>query len=76
MEVTLHSKDISEASAVEVLDNERISHNLQSLVQAAESFHSSASTVAAGSTVWGGSVMGEPLTQEQYGNIEEWITPP
>lgn len=60
-------------------DSERISRNLRLFVRAAESFHSSASTIIAdeaGSTVWGGSVMGDPLSDEQHRNIQDWIPPP
>ena len=53
-----------------------MTQTLQRLVQAAETFHSSASSVAGGSTVWGGSVMGDALSQEQHSRIEEWISEP
>lgn len=47
-------------------ENERISRSLHQFVRAAESFHSSASTVVGSrSTVWGGSIMGDPLTQDR-----------
>ena len=47
-------------------ENERISRNLHQFVRAAEAFHSSASTVASDrSTVWGGSILGDPLTQDR-----------
>ena len=60
-------------------ENARIKRNLQGLLQAAELFHSSASVIlsdGARSTVWGGSVTGEPLTGEQHRNIQDWIPPP
>jgi len=50
---------------------------LKKLVNEADSVHSSASTVVGDrSTVWGGSVFGDPLTQEQYRGIRDWIPPP
>src|SRR6202000_2247642 len=58
------------------LDNYRITNNMNNLLRAAQGFHSAASSVASGSTVWGGSVMGEPLTREQFRDIEGWIPPP
>ena len=60
-------------------DSERISRNLRLFIRAAESFHSSASTIIADgarSTVWGGSVMGDHLSDEQHQNIQDWIPPP
>ena len=42
------------------LADRRVAQNFQRLVREAESFHSSRSTIA-GSTVWGGSIMGDPL---------------
>jgi hypothetical protein len=47
-----------------------MTQTLQRFVQAAETFHSSASSVS-NSTSWGGSVMGEALSREQRGRIEE-----
>ncbi|KAJ3546014.1 hypothetical protein NM208_g2227 [Fusarium decemcellulare] len=60
-------------------EDDRISLNLRQFVQVAESFHSSASTIVrdgARSTVWGGSIMGDPLTEAQTSRIERWIPPP
>ena len=65
-------------SPEETKENERVSNNLRKLVRAAETFHSSASTVIEGSrsTVWGGSELGDPLSDEQMDNIKNWIPPP
>jgi hypothetical protein len=60
----------------ETPEEDQITQTLQRLVHAAEIFHSSASSVAGGSTVWGGSVMGEALNEEQYNRIEGWISEP
>ncbi|KAK3936725.1 heat shock 70 kDa protein 12B [Diplogelasinospora grovesii] len=60
-------------------EDDRISRNLQQFVRVAESFHSSASTIVREgprSTVWGGSILGDPLTEEQFSSIEGWIPPP
>lgn len=60
-------------------ENARIRRNLQGLVQAAESFHSNTSVIlsdGARSTVWSGSVIGEPLSAEQHRSIRDWIPPP
>ena len=74
VEVTIQSRDSStDVSLADRRDNQRISQTLQRLASAAESFHSSASTVASGSTVWGGSIMGDSLSQEQYRTIQDWI---
>jgi len=56
----------------------RATSNLRRLVRAAESFYSSASTVIEGtrSTVWGGSIMGDPLSEDQASKISDWIPPP
>jgi tetratricopeptide (TPR) repeat protein len=57
-------------------DNERISRNLEQLLHATETFYSSASTIVSdglGSTVWGGSIAGDPLSCEQLESIENWI---
>ena len=53
--------------------------NLRQFVRVADNFHSNASTITREgprSTVWGGSVLGDPLTREQLSNIENWIPPP
>lgn len=60
-------------------DDEKVSHNLEELAKAAESFHSNVSTImgdGARSTVWGGSIMGDPLSADQYTDISNWIPPP
>jgi len=53
-------------------DNERITQNLKFLIQEAEALHSSASTGVGDSrsTVWGGSVLGDPLSDDQYRSIQ------
>ena len=70
-----HDEDDDSPEVVE--ENQRIARNLRGLIRAVESIHNSASTVVGDtrSTVWGGSVMGEPLTDEQYGDIRDWIPP-
>ncbi|KAF5626103.1 hypothetical protein F52700_8819 [Fusarium sp. NRRL 52700] len=60
-------------------EDERATRNLRQFVQVAENFHSSASTImreGPRSTVWGGSIMGDPLTDAQASMIERWIPPP
>jgi hypothetical protein len=59
-------------------EDQRISSHLRKLAHEAESFHSSASTVIEGdrSTVWGGSIYGDPLSHEKHRDISEWIPPP
>lgn len=60
-------------------EDDRMLHNLRKFVQVAESFHSSASTIVIDgprSTIWGGSISGVPLTEEQISRIEGWIPPP
>ncbi|KAF1992990.1 hypothetical protein P154DRAFT_528101 [Amniculicola lignicola CBS 123094] len=56
----------------------RTAKALRHFVQQAESFHSSSSTVVGDtrSTVWSGSVIGDPLSLERIKNIREWIPPP
>lgn len=80
MESTLHRQGNVESSSPDIRDdNKRIYHNLRELVRKADSFHSNASTILGGgarSTLWGGSVIGNPLTDEQYSNIRDWITTP
>ncbi|KAK7422742.1 hypothetical protein QQZ08_009366 [Neonectria magnoliae] len=80
IELTLRTKPSDNDSPFEMREEDnRISRNLQNLVHVAESFHSSASTIVrdgARSTVWGGSMLGEPLSEEQLFNIESWIPPP
>ncbi|KAL5609554.1 hypothetical protein FOVSG1_004235 [Fusarium oxysporum f. sp. vasinfectum] len=60
-------------------EDDRATQNLRQFVQVAENFHSSASTIlreGPRSTVWGGSIMGDPLTEAQTSIIERWIPPP
>ncbi|RKL40380.1 hypothetical protein BFJ70_g5610 [Fusarium oxysporum] len=60
-------------------EDDRATQNLRQFVQVAENFHSSASTIlreGPRSTVWGGSIMGDPLTEAQTSMIERWIPPP
>lgn len=77
VEEALISREDILVSRDDIEENERISRNLHQFVRAAESFHSSASTVASDrSTVWGGSILGDPLTQDQMSSIENWIPPP
>ncbi|RYC79538.1 hypothetical protein BFJ63_vAg17574 [Fusarium oxysporum f. sp. narcissi] len=76
VESTLQTRSSSSSGESNAEDN-RISRNLRHFVQIAENFHSSASTiVGTQSTVWEGSILGEPLTQAQTSRIEEWIPPP
>jgi hypothetical protein len=77
VEATLHShRDTQGASADLLADEDRIARNLRDLVRVAESFHSSASTIAAEGSVWGGSVIGDPMDSERFQNIQDWIPPP
>jgi hypothetical protein len=46
------------------------------MVRATKHFHSTASSVTSGSTTWGGGVMGEPLKDQQFRDIEGRIPPP
>ncbi|KAF1816362.1 hypothetical protein P152DRAFT_120686 [Eremomyces bilateralis CBS 781.70] len=73
---TMNALQVPDASGQEIQFNRKVTDTLRRLARAAETFHSSASTVAGGSTVWGGSVSGEPLHPDQYRSIEEWIPPP
>jgi tetratricopeptide (TPR) repeat protein len=60
-------------------DGNQVTRNLRQWVRVAEAFHSNASAITREgprSTVWGGSVLGDPLTKEQFSNIETWIPPP
>ncbi|RBQ79588.1 hypothetical protein FVER14953_11993 [Fusarium verticillioides] len=60
-------------------EDDRATQNLRQFVQVAENFHSSASTIlreGPSSTVWGGSILGDPLTEAQTSMIERWIPPP
>ncbi|KAF2815672.1 uncharacterized protein BDZ99DRAFT_405916, partial [Mytilinidion resinicola] len=78
VEVAVQSRnDSSELPSSDVQeDNDRISRNLRHFVRVAESFHFSASTVVGEGTVWGGSVYGDPLSDDQAQRIENWIPPP
>ncbi|OCL14343.1 hypothetical protein AOQ84DRAFT_435739 [Glonium stellatum] len=80
VESALQARNDTEPSSSDMgEDSERISRNLRLLVRAAESFHSSASTIVsdgARSTVWAGSVMGDPLSDERHQSIKDWIPPP
>ena len=60
-------------------ESDRISNNLRQLIVAVGSFHSSASTIVGKgrrSTLWQGSLLGEPLDEEQRQQIQRWIPPP
>jgi len=80
MEGTLQARGVPESKPKDPLTiDPHISSNLRHLINAAKSFHSSASTVVAEgsrSTVWGGSILGDPLSREQFEGIENWIPPP
>ncbi|KAH7242647.1 hypothetical protein BKA59DRAFT_481149 [Fusarium tricinctum] len=74
---TSSSADAGDSAARE--EDDRMLHNLRQFVQVAESFHSSASTIVRDgprSTIWGGSILGDPLTEAQTSRIEGWIPPP
>ena len=55
----------------------KASRNLQRFLNASASFHSSASTIIDGarSTIYEGSIMGEPLTAAKKESIRQWIPP-
>lgn len=77
VEVAVQTRNDAEPPSTDLQqDNERISRNLRQFVRVAESFHSSASTVVGEGTVWGGSVYGDPLSDDQAQRIENWIPPP
>lgn len=80
VEVALHtSSSASPGPSSGREDDDRATQNLRQFVQVAENFHSSASTIlreGPRSTVWGGSIMGDPLTEAQTSLIERWIPPP
>lgn len=79
METTRQEQFVADFASPEVAqDNRRMTQNLLSLIQEAEALHSSASTVVGDSrsTLWGGSVLGNPLSNEQYNGIQKWIPPP
>ncbi|KAK3381886.1 hypothetical protein B0H63DRAFT_376962, partial [Podospora didyma] len=78
VELALHVEHRPDA-VEEKEEDDRISRNLRQFVRVAENFHSSASTIVGEgprSTVWGGSILGDPLTEDQYSNIQGWIPPP
>ena len=54
----------------------RIMNNLEECVLSAGNFVSTASTIAENSTVAGGSVLGDGLTEEQKTRIVNWIVHP
>ncbi|EGU84878.1 hypothetical protein FOXB_04607, partial [Fusarium oxysporum f. sp. conglutinans Fo5176] len=75
VEFALHTNNLPSPAGLSAEDD-CISRNLRQFVQVANKFHSSASIiVGTRSTVWGGSILGEPLTQAQISRIEEWIPP-
>ncbi|KAF5710796.1 hypothetical protein FGLOB1_5326 [Fusarium globosum] len=80
VEVALHtSSSASPGPSSGREEDDRAAQNLRQFVQVAENFHSSASTIlreGPRSTVWGGSIMGDPLTEAQTSLIERWIPPP
>ncbi|CZR38248.1 uncharacterized protein FPRO_06561 [Fusarium proliferatum ET1] len=80
VEVALHtSSSASPGPSSGREEDDRATQNLRQFVQVAENFHSSASTIlreGPRSTVWGGSIMGDPLTEAQTSLIERWIPPP
>ena len=79
VETALHDQLRSGNAAPELAeDSDRMTRNLRTLIREAESLHSSASTIVGDtrSTVWGGSVLGDPLSEERYSSIRNWIPPP
>jgi ankyrin repeat protein len=75
VEVAIQSREALQTSTGDLLkDNGRIIHNLQQYVRVAESFYSNASNIA--ESVNGGSVIGDPLSQDQWSFIEQWIPQP
>jgi tetratricopeptide (TPR) repeat protein len=79
VETALHGQLHSGNTAPELAaDSDRMTRNLRTLIREAESLHSSATTIVGDtrSTVWGGSVLGDPLSEEQYSSIRNWIPPP
>ncbi|TVY62683.1 Heat shock 70 kDa protein 12B [Fusarium oxysporum f. sp. cubense] len=75
VEFALHTNNLPSPAGLSAEDD-CISRNLRQFVQVANKFHSSASIiVGTRSTVCGGSILGEPLTQAQISRIEEWIPP-
>lgn len=56
-------------------ENDRVIASLQSMAQAAKSLYSSVSTVIKGerSTINSSSIRGDPLTEDQFRNIRDWI---
>ncbi|KAM5341250.1 hypothetical protein ACJ41O_015359 [Fusarium nematophilum] len=78
VEFALQTRDFSGSGPSRVNEeDDRVSQNLRRFVQVAENFHSSASTIiGARSTVFRGSILGEPLTEAQTTRIERWIPSP
>jgi tetratricopeptide (TPR) repeat protein len=76
MENALHSRvDLQVSpSTNDREENDRIFRNLQHCVRVAENFHSNASSYA--ETLYGGSVLGEPLSNDRRNSISEWIPEP
>lgn len=75
VEVALQSREALQVSAGELQEEDgRIIRNLQQYIKVAESFHSSASNYA--ESVRGGSIMGDPLSPDQWFSIERWIPKP
>ncbi|KAK4451254.1 hypothetical protein QBC34DRAFT_59290 [Podospora aff. communis PSN243] len=79
---TTEGSTAQEQSMVEGVDmameGARVSQNLERFVRAVDKFHSNASTIISDgirSTVWDGSMRGEPLSEEKYSKIENWIPP-
>jgi hypothetical protein len=82
VEIALHQGAGPSSGAIgssQDVDGKQITQNLRQLVRVAEAFHSNASAITREdprSTVWGGSILGDPLTREQFSNIESWIPRP
>ncbi len=82
VEIALHQgiqPNLGPTGSSQEADGNQITQNLRQLVRVAQTFHSNASAITREgprSTVWGGSVQGDPLTREQFANIESWISPP
>ena len=55
-------------------ENDRCFQNLMRLVRQADTFSAKASSIAG--TIYGGSILGDPLSRDQWASIENWIPPP
>ena len=77
IELNIGQRGTLQLSTQEAAENERLARNLSRLARMANDFHSNASIAIEGdrSTVWGGSIMGDPLSNEQYRRIHGWIPP-